>query len=295
MNGFHELEWVIPREAEGKSVKTYLRQHKKMSGSTWKVVKKDGEITVNNKPASGNDGVRYNDVLCVYLPEMPFPEGIPVFCLPLDILFEDRHLLVVNKPPHLPTLPGRGRETETLAGAVRYYYEQSGIRASFHAVSRLDRETSGIVTIAKHRYAHQRLASFFDTYSGLKQYIGITRGNWYPSEGIIHAPIERKPESIVKHHVTTHGKRAKTGFQVVKRSNERSLVRFTLHSGRTHQIRVHSAYAGHPILGDDLYGAAGVYPGRHALHAFRLCFIHPVTEKWQTIEARMPVDMQGLM
>ncbi|MFD2705047.1 RluA family pseudouridine synthase [Salibacterium lacus] len=295
MEGFHKLEWSIPQEADGRSVKTYLKQNKKMSGSTWKVLKRDGEIMLNNNPASGKDSLRYKDLLCVYLPEMPFPEGIPASPLPLDILFEDNHLLVVNKPPGLPTLPGRGREAETLAGAVRYYYEKYDIRASFHAVSRLDRETSGIVTIAKHRYAHQRLAAFFDTYSGMKQYIGITDRMWYPSEGVIYAPIERRPDSIVKQHVTTHGKRAKTGFQVVKRKNGRSMVRFTLYSGRTHQIRVHSAYAGHPIVGDDLYGTKDREAARHALHACRLCFFHPVKEVWQTIEADMPEDMLDIL
>ncbi|MGY4689546.1 RluA family pseudouridine synthase [Salibacterium sp. K-3] len=295
MEGFHKLEWSVPREAAGRQVKAFLKQDKKMSGSTWKAVNREGRLTKNDHPVSGKDQVQNGDVIQVYLPQASFPEGIPPARIPLDILFEDEHLLVINKPPFLPTLPGRGMETNTLAGAVRFYYEKQDIQASFHAVSRLDRETSGIVTIAKHRYAHQRLAGFFETYPGMKKYIGIAEGCWYPSEGLIDAPIDRRPDSIVKQQVTTHGKRAKTGFHVMDRRNGRSIVRYTLFTGRTHQIRVHSAYAGHPVLGDDLYGTKTEELQRQALHAERLRFIHPVKETWQSFQAPMPEDMQHLL
>ncbi|WP_026699973.1 RluA family pseudouridine synthase [Salibacterium aidingense] len=295
MEKFHKLKWTISANEHGKKVKTVLRQCKGMSAGTWKTVNKDGCVTRNGVNSSGQDMVEDGDILQIYLPKTSFPPAIEAVDLPLDILFEDDHLLIINKDPFLPTLPGRGREIETLAGAVRSYYEKKNIRASFHAVSRLDRQTSGIVTIAKHRFAHQRLAALFDRYAGLKKYVGVADGRWFPSEGLIDAPIERRPDSIVKQHVTAQGKRAKTGFYVSSRLSNTSVVHYTLYSGRTHQIRVHSAYIGHPLAGDDLYGESSSAIPRQALHAHQLRFCHPVTEEWKTVEADLPQDMRQIM
>ncbi|RSL31048.1 RluA family pseudouridine synthase [Salibacterium salarium] len=292
MKSFHRLEWMVSSEDDGKKIKSFLRQTKGMSSSTWKTVKKEGYLTKNAEPAAGYDFLKSGDTVCVYLPPVPFPTGIPQAILSISILFEDDHLLIVNKPPGLPTLPGRGQETETLAGAIRYYYEKKEIFASFHAVSRLDRDTSGVVTIAKHRYAHQRLAAFFDNNVGMKKYTGIVKEEWYPKRGIIVAPIEKRLDSFVKHHVGTNGKKARTGFTVEKRGYGLSLVTFILYTGRTHQIRVHTSYVGHPLLGDELYGESSMHIPRQALHAKELTFCHPVTEKWHIIKATLPKDME---
>ncbi|MDQ0298842.1 23S rRNA pseudouridine1911/1915/1917 synthase [Salibacterium salarium] len=294
MNAFHVLEWNVPLKDEGKKLKSFLRQTKGMSSSTWKTVKKDGQLIINNESASGYDILEDGDRIAVYLPAVSFPSGIPRTPLPLSILYEDNHLLIVNKPPKLPTLPGRGQEQETLAGAVRHYYERNNINASFHAVSRLDRDTSGIVTLAKHRYAHQRLAAFFYNNQGLKKYTGIVKGEWFPKTGTILAPIEKRPDSIVKQHVVTNGKNARTGFRVEHRGRGLSLVTFTLYTGRTHQIRIHSSYVGHPLVGDDLYGGLSIEIPRQALHAKELNFCHPVTDTWHKIDAPLPEDMRNL-
>ncbi|MFB4165701.1 RluA family pseudouridine synthase [Alteribacillus sp. JSM 102045] len=291
----HWLQWNVPVLKKSISVKEYLRDQKGMSLTTLKSAKMNGSILCDGRPVTVRHMLQGGEVLHISLPAAPLPSSIPLCSLPLEILFEDEHVLIINKPPHLPTMPGRGEEKESLAGAVLQYYVNQNLPSSFHAVSRLDRQTSGIVAIAKHTYAHQRLADFFQKGIGKKYYIGIVNGRWEQPEGIINRPIARKPDSIIEHQVHPAGKQAKTGYKVEKTVCGHDVTRFTLYTGRTHQIRVHTAFAGHPLIGDSLYGNRSELIQRQALHAAKLQFCHPVFESWHTITADLPEDMRRLI
>ncbi|WP_175487448.1 RluA family pseudouridine synthase [Alteribacillus persepolensis] len=266
-----------------------------MSWTTLKTAKFDGRLLCDGEEATVRRKLYGNETLQVELPPVSFPAAIPLYPLPLNILFEDEHLLIVNKPPGLPTLPGRQQEELSLAGAVGAYYKEQGISASFHAVSRLDKHTSGVLPIAKHPYAHQRLTAFFQHGKGEKRYLGVVCGQWEQQTGCIDAPIARNPNSIVEHCVAVHGKPAVTAYEKVKTVHGNDVTRFTLYTGRTHQIRVHTAYCGHSLVGDSLYGKASTLIERQALHADMLSFCHPVTEQRHNIYADLPQDIKQLV
>ncbi|WP_240374885.1 RluA family pseudouridine synthase [Bacillus piscicola] len=295
MEKSHTMEWFVPCMNKPLTVRNFLRIEKGMSSRLLKKINKDGKLLINSKEATLTDKLYGGDALMVRLPPTTFPENIPTYKRKLSVMWEDAHLLVIDKPAGLPMTPGRGLEEKTLAGAIRHYYEETGVAASFHAVSRLDRQTSGLVTIAKHAFAHQRLADFFQKGIGSKEYIGITRGIWSPKQGVIDVPIGRKPNSLIEHEVTRDGKYARTLYKVLREKDHHSLVRFQLKTGRTHQIRVHASFQGHPLLGDDLYGGCAKEISRQALHAAKIEFCHPVFETWHTVRAQLPVDIRSLI
>ncbi|SFE73878.1 RluA family pseudouridine synthase [Alteribacillus iranensis] len=287
-----KLHWKVSRLSKSTKVSQYLKEEKGFSSRLIKRIKQEGAVYGNGKQMALYHHLTGGETLSVILPLSSFPEDIPVWHKKVPICWEDDHLLLVNKPAGVPMFPGRGLEAQTLAGAIKSYYERSSLSASFHAVSRLDKQTSGLVTIAKHAYAHQRLSQFFQEGRGHKRYIGITEGIWEKKRGRIEAPIGRKPDSLIEHQVDLKGKYALTEYQVLEEQEGYSYVQFELLTGRTHQIRVHSAYCGHPLLGDDLYGGNSAEMSRQALHAYELQFCHPVTETWHTVQAELPVDMR---
>lgn len=215
--------------------------------------------------------------------------------LPLNVLYEDTLFLAVNKPPGQVVHPNARYHSATLANAVVGYWEARGELRQFRAVSRIDRNTSGIVLIAKNRYAHQQLARLSAQQLVQKNYLGLIQGSFPVSTGEITAPIRVKPDSRVVREVHAEGREAKTLYKTLKQYARYSLVEFTLVTGRTHQIRVHCQSLGHPLLGDDLYGGSQELIARQALHCHSYCFTHPLSQETLSINAPLPDDMQVLV
>lgn len=250
------------------------------------------------------DGIRVHvnhmlhcgDTLTVTLSETLSSEKIVPVSMPLDIVYEDQDILVVNKPSDMPIHPSLNNYKNTLANAAAYYYQSQNIPFVFRCINRLDRDTTGLTIIAKHQLSAGILSEQM-AHRGIKrEYIAIVKGIGLPDSGIIDAPIARVDGSTIERHVDfTMGERAVTHYQVEKTypSKHITLVRLWLETGRTHQIRVHMKYLGYPLLGDFLYNPSEkpLKISRQALHAQRLTFIHPISGKYLTLEAPLPEDM----
>ncbi|MPN04996.1 Ribosomal large subunit pseudouridine synthase D [bioreactor metagenome] len=215
---------------------------------------------------------------------------------PLDILYEDEDLLLVNKAPGVATHPGPGHYDDTLGNYLAEYYREKGILAAYHPVNRLDRSTSGVMAVAKHAHAQQRLIPQLHTGAFARSYLALCRGAPQPARGVVDASIGRAEGSALRREVRPDGAPARTGYQVLETFGDRALLRLEPETGRTHQIRVHMAYLGCPLLGDFLYGVEEpALIARAALHAHRLRLVHPLSGAALEAEAPLPADMSALL
>src|SRR2546423_8699560 len=255
---------------------------------------RDGIVKVNGKPARPRDVVRRGDSIEWREPEITKIDAEPE-PMDLDILFEDDDLVVINKPAGLVMHPGAGHQQHTLVNALLAHCKNlSGIGGKERPgiVHRLDKETSGALVIAKNDATHRDLAKQFADRTTGKIYLALVAGTPRKSSGSIDAPIARHPVHRKKMSVAQRaGRAAKTEYRVLRSSADASLVECTIHSGRTHQIRVHLHHLGHPVVGDKLYGGkrAGNFP-RQMLHAWKLSFRHPRTGKTMSFTAPIPRD-----
>ena len=210
---------------------------------------------------------------------------------PSMLAYEDDFLLIIDKPAGMLVHPTVNERGTTLYDYVKAYYEANGINAGIHPVSRLDRNTSGLVIFAKEPVVQHWLSQ----QQVEKEYLALACGRFDCSEGIIEAPIARKESSIIERCVDyERGKHAKTAYEVLASYSNHTLLKVRLFTGRTHQIRVHLASIGHPLVNDNLYGTPGPQ-ARHALHAYRLAFKHPVSDVFLVITRALPEDLQKLL
>lgn len=210
---------------------------------------------------------------------------------PSMLAYEDDFLLIIDKPAGMLVHPTVSERGTTLYDYVKAYYEANGITAGIHPVSRLDRNTSGLVIFAKEPVVQHWLSQ----QQVEKEYLALACGRFDCSEGIIEAPITRKEGSIIERCVDyERGKYAKTAYEVLAAYSNHTLLKVRLFTGRTHQIRVHLASIGHPLVNDNLYGTPGPQ-ARHALHAYRLAFKHPVSDVFLEITRALPEDLQKLL
>lgn len=281
----------ISDEQSGKAIKNVLSHMGFSSGIVRGLKKAEDGITLNGKPVHTNICVNRNDILSVTLRDKNSPNILPVD-LPLDILYEDDDVLAVNKPRAMPTHPSQNHHDDTLANAVMYYFR--GREFTFRAVTRLDCDTSGIVLVAKNAFCAQLLNN--DIKNGLinKEYYAIVNGIPNPPRNVLSAPIKRVENSVILRCVSPDGKQAITEYNVLETKNELALMHLVPRTGRTHQLRVHMSYIGHPIYGDDLYGAPQS-EDRTLLHCGRLGFTHPITKKNMELICPLPQDMLTLI
>lgn len=210
--------------------------------------------------------------------------------MPLDIVYMDSCCMVVNKPYYMPVHPSFNHPTNTLANGFCGYWQKCGENRIFRAINRLDRNTSGLVLIALDAFSAEKLKGNVD-----KTYTAIVQGKVQPAQGTIELPIARQTESIITRCVRADGQYAKTDYTVVKQNDSFSLLDIKLHTGRTHQIRVHFSHLGYPLAGDDLYGGSLEHINRHALHCRRLQFVSPENGKTVTVNSNIPRDMEDIV
>ncbi|WP_018921486.1 RluA family pseudouridine synthase [Salsuginibacillus kocurii] len=288
--------WIVEEEMEGVTLKTFLKQHKRCSSRLLTALKQADGLLVNGERGYLGKTIAQGDEIAIYLPREIRSESIRPVPLPLNVLYEDDHLLILNKPSGLPTIPSRNQAEPSLASAVFYEYIWKNWEASFHPIGRLDKNTSGLQIVAKHRYSHCFLQEANNLDLKLKKtYLALCEGEFPGNRGIFTAPIGPAEHSLIEHCVRTDGKEAFTQYECISRRKEWSLVSFQLATGRTHQIRVHMAHAGYPLLGDSLYGGNDYFIKRHALHAWRLELTHPLSGERLEIEAPLPADMNVLL
>lgn len=291
---FH-LKWRITDEDAGKTVREFLQKQKVSRMSLKAIIHEGGAMHLNEKPVTVQDILTTGDELVVIFPEeKPSAKLVPE-PLDLSIIYEDQAFLVVNKPAGLATMPSPDHPTGTLANGLVHYYAGRSIAAAIHIVTRLDVNTSGLVLIARNRHIHHLFN--LQQQEGLlqKEYLALAEGVFSEKRGTIEAPIGRKKGSIIERTITPEGQYACTLYEVVEQFADFALVRLRLLTGRTHQIRVHLAHIGHPLLGDDMYGGNKSYLPRQALHCYKLMFPHPLTGEKRSITAPLPEDMQAIV
>ena len=251
---------------------------------------KDENVLVNDQPV-GKNGFKLtkDDQIVVNVPEEEPIEAIPEN-IPLDVVYEDDDVLVVNKPQGMVVHPAAGHPDKTLVNAVLYHCQINDddvIRPGI--VHRIDKDTSGLLMIAKNDLAKQSLMKQLKEKSNLREYLAIVHGNFKEKTGKINAPLGRSKTDRKKQAVVENGRHAVTHFTVLEQFENYSLLKLKLETGRTHQIRVHMQYIGHPVAGDPLYGPKNTLPGKgQFLHAETLGFVHPRTNKWMEFSVEPP-------
>src|SRR5213082_307879 len=258
---------------------------------------RDGFVLLNNSTSRPRQIVRGGDKIQLTEPPLEKIEALPEQ-IPLEILFEDNDLIVINKPAGLVVHPGAGHREHTLVNALLHHFPKlSGIGGKERPgiVHRLDKETSGCLVVAKTDVAHHGLSGQFAARTIEKIYLALVAGKLRKSAGTVEEKIGRHP--VDRQRMSTasrRGRAAKTEYRVLSSSNEMSLVECKLHSGRTHQVRVHLQHLGHPVLGDKIYGKKHTAPfARQMLHAWKLGFQHPRTSEWKNFEATLPNDFEN--
>lgn len=295
MSSRFRLRWSINKEDEGKLIKDFLKEQAISRTALTDIKFKGGSIFVNGKEENVRYKLKLEDELILYFPPEVPSEGVKGENIALDIIFEDEYLLVVNKPPAMNTIPSREHPTGSLANGLVGYYETTGITATSHIVTRLDRNTSGLVLIAKHRHVHHLFSEAQKRGQVKRTYEAFASGVISDAQGKIEKPIGRKDDSIIEREVRADGQYACTNFRVLDRYNGFTHLELQLETGRTHQIRVHMAFLGHPLLGDDLYGGQRKLIQRQALHCRRLRFFHPFLLDEMEFTCVLPEDMERLI
>lgn len=276
----------------------------------------DGLVIVNNTEAKASLILDGSEFIAYTVPDLNINiKDISPQEIPLEILYEDNFIIAINKQPGLIVHPGNGHTSGTLANGLVYYFDQLSDLNGFlrpGIVHRLDKDTSGVILIAKDNASHRKLASQFQNRTIKKEYFAITWGIWKDFKGSINNAIKRKRSDPTSYHIDKEGREAVTNYELIKQGQYLSSITFYPKTGRTHQIRVHSSSMNHPIFGDNKYGGGdqkikGFTPevnkllkkllnniGRQALHAKKIVFKHPDNDKLISIEAPIPLDIKNI-
>ena len=289
-------EFSIDRNTEGQRIDRYLSDElEDRSRSYIQKIMKEGYVKVNQKPVKSNYRLSFGDSVEVTLPEAKEPDIVPEN-IPLDILYEDQDIIMINKPKQMVVHPAPGHYSGTLVNALMYHCgdELSGINRCMRPgiVHRIDMDTTGSLVVCKNDKAHQSLSEQLKVHSIRRIYVAIVHGNIKEDSGTVNAPIGRHPTDRKK--MSTHcknGRDAVTHYKVLERFGDYTYIQCELETGRTHQIRVHMASIGHPLVGDEVYGPKKCpFKGLQGqtLHARTLGIIHPTTGKYLEVNAPLP-------
>lgn len=276
-----------------KTVRKFLVHHKFSSSQLHNLKNKGGLIYVNHKQRYFDFKLKDGDKILIVMSNEEPSDLITPMKGAVDVIYEDSYLLVINKPPGIASLPAKARDGKTMANLVKAYLIDKKENSSIHLVTRLDRNTSGLMVFAKTSYSHSLLDQILHTDKFQKFYLAMVYGHVEPEAGLIDLPIGIDPKAFYMRNIDYQtGKESRTLYETVEKYPQASLLRLKLLTGRTHQIRVHLTAIGHPIIGDDMYSKK-VDPRmpRQALHCYRLNIVHPVTKELLKLEAPLPDDM----
>ena len=294
------MDILIGQALDGQCVRRVLQTELKLSTKMIKSLKyRPLGITVDGKAVTVRHILKMGECLSLAVEDEESSTALAPVDLPLDILYEDADIVVPSKPADMPTHPSHDHYTDTVANALAFRYAKEGIPFVFRPINRLDRNTSGLLLIARNKRAAGKLTQSMQAGRIQKTYLAVAMGEMKEREGVIDAPLHRTKESIIVREVCSptapDADAACTEYRVLATENGYSLVLVRPLTGRTHQIRVHFAHAGHPLVSDDLYGTPSPLIDRHALHAYGLSFPHPITEEELSFCAPLCEDMRRLI
>ncbi len=283
---------TVTEEEYGQSINQILRANYTFSARFKTKMKFQSLVDLNGVPTPGYVKPDVGDVIGIRLPEET--SDFPPEDIPIDVLYEDDDLLIINKQPGIIVHPTKGHPTSTIANGIMKYMLDTDQSFKIRFANRIDMDTSGIVICCKNANAQNDISSQMRYQTVVKKYIAIVHGSVDRDEFTIDLPVGRESQETIRRSVMYEGgKDAVTDVKVLRRYGDYTLVELSLHTGRTHQIRVHLSHIGHPIIGDSLYD--GDAPGlidRQALHAYRISFLHPVSKERIEIEAPFPKDIE---
>lgn len=290
------LIYQIGEAGQGLRIEQYLRRQGYSRQNLTELKKISDSVRLNGAGCILKKALSAGDELTVRIEETEISEKIPPTDIPVDVVYEDEDLLVVNKPAGLPMHPSMKNYEYSLANALVWYYKQQGRTFVFRCANRLDRDTSGLTVVAKHMLSANILSGMGYRHEIGREYLAVVRGKVRPKSGTIDAPLSRKEGSVIERKVDfEHGERAVTHYHVVEEKNGHSLVSLRLETGRTHQIRIHMKYLGFPLIGDYLYNPDMEHIKRQALHSYRLSFLHPITKERMEFTSPLPEDMRNVL
>lgn len=291
---FVEFKWTY-EEQTSSIVRTFLKHQGISKKLLAKIKFQGGKILVNETEQNVLFSLKTHDIVTVVIPDEEPHETLLADEVPIEIVFEDEHVLVVNKPAGIASIPAQYHPRGTMANRVKaYYVKQNYANQVVHVVTRLDRDTSGLMLFAKHGFAHAKLDQGLQKKQFVKKYKALVSGevDSLQSHGNISMPIGRDLSSLLKRQVIETGQKAETEYWLKKRNQTCALVDIQLHTGRTHQIRVHFSAIGCPLLGDELYdGSLDLGIERQALHCYSLTFPHPFSSEPLHFELPLAEDM----
>ena len=290
-----KLKYVVKKDEHFDNIKEVLKTKFEISDRLLLKLKKNNLIFLNGSVANIKEPINSNDMVEISLDYDEDNTNIVPVKMALKIVFEDDWLLILNKPAGYPIHPSMLHFEDSISNGVKYYFDSIKLHKKIRPVNRLDKDTSGIVIFAKNEYAQECLVRQMKQNEFVKEYIAVCCGKFDSLVGTVNAPISRKDGSIIERCVNQNGDYAVTHYDVVQSNSNMSVVHLRLDTGRTHQIRVHMSYLGHPIVGDTLYGTASDLINRQALHSSSVTFYHPVTKQRLSFTAPLFDDMNNLI
>jgi 23S rRNA pseudouridine1911/1915/1917 synthase len=288
------LKYIVDRNTKYNTINEILINEFKLSNRLMTKLIKNKKILLNNVVCDTRNNIKLDDIIIINLDIEEESSNIVPTKMNLSIIYEDEWMLVLNKPAGLPVHPSNSHYTDSLSNGVKFYFDKIKLNKKIRPVNRLDLNTSGLVIFAKCEYIQEELSRQMQNMILKKEYICVANGILVNKSGTINLPIARKPGSIIERCIDSKGQYSVTHYTVLKENKDYSLIKCLLETGRTHQIRIHFASIGHPLLGDTLYGSKSDLISRQALHSYKISLIHPITKTKLDFISEIPKDISKL-